>query len=492
MAAMNPAKLDHKHCYAALKARDSRFDGVFYVGVSSTQIYCRPVCRVKLPKAEHCRFFRYHSQAEAEGFRPCLRCRPELAPENNPSSEDARKQLAQHAALRIREGALNELSMAELASECEIGERQLRRAIVAEYGCTPSQLAQTQRLLLAKQLLADSQLKIVDIAFAAGFASVRRFNEAIKQHYRLTPSDIRRQRKQGTGDEHIHLRLGYRPPFAWGALIQFLSSRSHPSLVQVEDERYWQTLSVDGESGWIKVEHEAQHNRLHVVMAANLIHKIHRATALVRQLFDLNANPTLIDEHLGQFELFKASVVNQPGLRIPGSTNIFELALRAVLGQQISVKAATTIFGRFVERFGEAVETPRTTLNRLSPKAETIANARLQTLIDLGLTERRASTIKQLAQFLKTAPNTHQHFFQQSRHHFKQALADIPGIGPWTVEYIAMRGLNEPDALPYSDLALMKAVGADKPKAMLAAAENWQPWRAYAAMRLWQQLSAGG
>ena len=482
-----PMSLDSNHCYEVIRARDARFDGVFFVGVSTTGVYCRPVCTVRTPRRDRCSFYPNAAMAEAAGYRPCLRCRPELAPGH--ASIDAVRRVAKAAVARIEAGALNDGDMEDLAAEFDISSRQLRRVIETEYGVNPVALAQTRRLLLAKQLLTDTRLRVIDVAFASGFASVRQFNRLFKQSYRLNPLALRKRALNYDGDG-IVLKLGFRPPLAWHALIHFLIGRAASNTEAVIDNRYVRALRLGKHSGWIAAEPDAVHNVLRVEVASSLLPVLPELQTRLRRLFDLMANPVVIDRHLTSQRAFKSLVARTPGLRVPGAFHGFELALRAVLGQQITVKAATTVYARFVDTFGGNVQTPFAGIDRVPPTASDIANATLQQLIDRGLTRKRAETISVLSRAaadgaLKLDPPVE---FADVR----ETLHEIPGIGPWTSDYIAMRALGDPDAFPHSDLGLLRALQMKKPAMLLSAAEAWRPWRAYAALHLWNSLQQGG
>jgi AraC family transcriptional regulator, regulatory protein of adaptative response / DNA-3-methyladenine glycosylase II len=478
--------LDPQHCYEVIKARDARFDGVFFIGVSTTGIYCRPVCTVRTPGRDRCTFYANAAMAEAAGFRPCLRCRPELAPGHAPI--DSVKRVARAAVTRIEAGALNEGGVEALATEFGISSRQLHRVIETEYGVNPLALAQTRRLLLAKQLLTDTSLRVVDVAFASGFSSVRQFNRMFQQSYRLNPMALRK-RPSAEQSKGIVLKLGYRPPLAWRPLIHFLAGRASASTEFIDGDRYVRTVRISNHLGWIAAE-PVRHNLLRVEVASTLMSVLPELLAKLRRLFDLDANPTVIDDYLVGQKKLTPHVRRTVGLRVPGTLSGFELALRAVLGQQITVKAATTVFGRFVDTFGAQVETPFAGINRVAPTAADIANATLEQLIARGLTSKRAATIGALAravadkQIILDPPVD----FLAAR----EALQSLPGIGPWTAEYIAMRALGDPDAFPHSDLGLMHALKIDKPARLLALAEKWRPWRSYAALHLWHSLGQGG
>jgi AraC family transcriptional regulator of adaptative response / DNA-3-methyladenine glycosylase II len=488
-ARLQPMQLDPQHCYEAIKARDARFDGVFFVGVSTTGIYCRPVCAVRTPGRDRCSYYPNAASAEAAGYRPCLRCRPELAPGSAPT--DAVRRLADLAVARIEAGALaGEGGLEDLAATLSISSRQLRRVVEREYGVTPVALAQTRRLLLAKQLLTDTPLKMADVAFAAGFDSVRRFNHLFRTRYGLNPGALRRRQPLEDADGAITLRLGYRPPLAWSALAGFLGSRGSLATERLDGACYLRSLRLGAHRGWIAVTPARGQHQLLVTVAPGLLPVLGTLLARLRRLFDLDANPTVIEAQLARDPRLAVCLRQTPGLRIPGALDGFELALRAILGQQITVKAATTVFGRFVSVFGEPIATPYPGLDRLAPRAADIADASLEQIIARGLTRRRAQTVKALAsavaaQRLQLEPSA-------APEQTLRVLLELPGIGPWTAQYIALRALGDPDAFPSADLGLMKALGIREPRALLAAAEPWRPWRGYAAMHLWHQLSSGG
>lgn len=480
--------LDPAHCYQAMTSHDSRFDGRFFVGVSTTRIYCRPICRVKLPKADHCTFYPSAAAAEQAGYRPCLRCRPELAP--GLSREDAVARLAHRAASKIRAGALTEGSLEDLATSLAISSRQLRRAIEQEFGVSPIALAQSYRLLAAKQLLTDTRLRATEVAFASGFSSVRRFNAAFREHYRLNPSQLRKLNGKSTGEPALTLRMAYRPPLAWSALIQFLSSRGADGCALVDNDRFYKTLRIGEISGWFVARHDADRHQIQLELSTSLTPVFAQLSVMLRQYFDLDADPRQIDAHLSRHPLLKRCIQNTPGLRLPGTLDVFELAARAIIGQQVSVKAATTVFNRMVQRFGDPFETPHPALNTLAPDASRIAQASLQELIALGLNTRRASTLHAIAKALDQGELVLDYGCDSAL--ACQQLQSLPGIGPWTAQYIALRALGDPNAFPSSDLGLMKALQMDKPAEVEKESLDWQPWRAYAAIHLWQHLNAGG
>ena len=478
--------LDSDLCYRSLNARDSRFDGQFFVGVTSTGIYCRPICPTRVPRRDNCLFFANAASAEHEGFRPCLRCRPELAPGNAPM--DAVGRVAAAAVARIEAGALNDAGFDDLAAEMGLSGRQLRRSIEREYGVAPVELAQTRRLLLAKQLLTETQIRITDVAFASGFSSLRRFNHLFRTRYRLSPTALRRGKPTGASGDAVTLRLAYRPPLDWPALLGFLVGRGAAGVEAADGERYLRAVRIGACAGWIAAAPIKGESALCVDVAVTLLPVLTPLLARLRRLFDLDANPQAIAEHLSQDSRLSASLLRRPGLRVPGAFDGFELALRAVLGQQISVKAATTVFGRFARAYGEPIQTPFPALLHTGPRAALIAEAGLEEIAALGLTRARTVTVKALARavcdgVVRLEPGVNP---EQTM----AALKELPGIGDWTAQYVAMRALRDPDAFPASDLGIYRSLGVSKPREALAAAESWRPWRAYAVLHLW--LGYGG
>jgi AraC family transcriptional regulator, regulatory protein of adaptative response / DNA-3-methyladenine glycosylase II len=478
--------LDSESCYRALAARDSRFDGVFFVGVTTTGIYCRPVCPARTPGRDRCRFFPSAAATEQAGFRPCLRCRPELAPGHAPV--DATRHLAYAVAARIEAGALNEGGDLEaLAAEFGRSSRQLRRAVRNELGVSPVELAQTHRLLLAKQLLTETRLPVIQVALASGFASVRRFNALFRSHYRLTPSRLRRTNGPISGEESVRLRLSYRPPLAWPEMLHFLADRALPGVESVTGRCYLRTVGLGKHLGWLRVEPVQGRDALAVELSLSLVPVLPALLARLRNLFDLNGRPDVIVSHLGDDARIGPAVRRCPGLRVPGAFHGFELAVRAVLGQQVSVRAATTVAGRLAAKFGQPIETPFPGLNRLSPAPERLARANLGELTALGLPGKRAETVRALAHAVAAgqlpldpgpAPGD-----------TVERLLQLPGVGEWTAQYIVMRAARWPDAFPHGDLGLRKGLGEMSAGQVLRAADAWRPWRAYAAMYVWQTLS---
>lgn len=472
--------LDSNSCYRALRARDRRFDGRFYVAVSSTGIYCRPICPARPPKRENMHFYSSAAAAEGAGYRPCLRCRPERAP--GASSVDAASRLANAAIAGIEEHALSSARMGELAASLGVSERHLRRVTEAELGVSPIELAQTQRLLLAKRLLSDTSLKLTEIAFAAGFGSVRRFNALFKSRYGLNPRSLR-----GHADPAGALRcqLDFRPPIAWENLLAYLRLRAIPGVESVDATHYRRTVAIEDHQGWIAVSLAAGGLSLDVELSQSLAPVIGAVLVRVKQLFDLSAAPDAVSAALAKDSKLQAMVRRLPGLRVPGAFDGFELAVRAVLGQQVSVKAATTMAGRWARAFGAEIATPYLELNRLTPAAHRLDEASVDEIASLGIIGSRSRCIVALVKAVRernvalgsTADVENQ----------IEGLMRLPGIGPWTAQYIAMRALRWPDAFPGTDLMLLRAARLNA-KQLHARAEGWRPWRAYATHYLWQSL----
>ncbi|MDB5928163.1 MAG: DNA-3-methyladenine glycosylase 2 [Betaproteobacteria bacterium] len=479
--------LDSHTCYRALKARDARFDGRFFVAVSSTRIYCRPVCTVKPPKRENCRFFPSAAAAESNGYRPCLRCRPELAPGN--ASVDATSRLAQAAASMMEDRTLDQDGLDTLAVRLGITDRHLRRAFGAEFGVSPVEFAQTQRLLLAKRLLTDTALPVTEVAFASGFGSVRRFNALFKQRYRLIPSQLRSPLRGGApvaaAVDVLKFELSFRPPFDWSAVSAFLAARSIAGVEAVEGSCYRRTVRIliDGKEhrGWIAIEMSPKKPTLRVAVSASLAKALPPVLSRVKALMDLACHPAEVAQALG------ALAKRHPGLRVPGAFDGFEMAVRAILGQQVTVVAARTVAGRFAATFGDPIETPFASLTTLFPTAMCVAALSPGRIARLGMPGARARTVVALAGAvadgrLVLMPNA-------DIEATLDELRALPGVGEWTAQYIAMRALSWPDAFPHTDLGVMKALGETGARRVLAAGEAWRPWRAYAVMHLWQSLT---
>jgi AraC family transcriptional regulator of adaptative response / DNA-3-methyladenine glycosylase II len=475
-------KLDPDICYQALLTHDTRFDGRFFTGVSTTGIYCRPVCPVKTPRRQSCSFFSSAAAAESAGFRPCLRCRPELAPGN--SSVEANARLAHGAASLIEDGLLDGLSVSRLANRLGVTDRHLRRVFKAEFGVSPVRFAQTHRLLLAKRLLTDTALSIIEVAMASGFASLRRFNGLIKERYRMSPTTLRRQGGVGETADTFTLQLGYRPPLDWENLITFLEHRVIEGVESVTDGRYRRSVRMERggrvHRGWIEVSPGLRRHALVVRVDGALAKVIPQVLAGVKRLFDLSCHPVEIASVLGPL------AQERPVLRVPGAFDSFETAVRAILGQQITVKAARTIAGRFAAAFGDPVQTVFPEIHHLFPTHARIAECSVSEIAELGIVSQRARSILSLARAIVSGA-LHLEPGADVEETVKRLLA-LPGVGTWTAQYIAMRALAWPDAFPHTDYGVMKAMNETNPARVLAAAEKWRPWRAYAVMHLWASL----
>jgi AraC family transcriptional regulator of adaptative response / DNA-3-methyladenine glycosylase II len=425
-------------------------------------------------------FYTSAAAAEGAGYRPCLRCRPERAPGLAPV--DAVSRLVGAAIAGIEEHALSSARVKDLAASLGVSDRHLRRVTESELGVSPIELAQTQRLLLAKRLLGETRLRLTEIAFASGFGSVRRFNALFKSRYGLSPRALRGGAHPAEG---LHCQLEFRPPFAWHSLLDYLRLRAIPGVEMADATHYRRTVAIDSAEGWIAVSQGKKGNALNVELAPSLAPVIGAVIARVKRLFDLGAVPDAVSALLLPDPLLGKTVRKIPGLRVAGAFDGFELAVRAILGQQISVKGATTLAGRWAQAFGTPIATPYPMLNRLTPTAQQMTAVTAEGISALGIVGSRARCLAQLAPavldkrvILSFAPNVEEQI---------EALMRLPGIGPWTAQYIAMRALHWPDAFPSGDLMLLRAANANQ-KQLQQLAEGWRPWRAYATHYLWQSL----
>jgi AraC family transcriptional regulator of adaptative response / DNA-3-methyladenine glycosylase II len=486
------APLADDACYLALKTRDARFDGSFFTGVTSTGIYCRPVCSVKTPKRENCRFFGHAAQAENAGFRPCLRCRPELAPHSVVwSIQDASYILAHQAARLLDEPeAWGEAtpSVDLLAAKLGVSDRHVRRIFEAQFGVSPMQYLQTRRLLTAKQLLADTALPITQIALISGYASVRRFNAAFAEHYGLNPTQLRRQGAT-PASQGITVKLGYRPPYDVAAMAAFFKKRQINAIEFVADDvdgaRMGCTFRLEAggkvHAGWLLASFDEARAQVVLQVSDSLREVLPLVIRRLRAMLDLDADPQAINQTLHN------SFPGGDGLRVPGAMDGYELAVRAVLGQQITVAAARTLAQRMVDKLGDAIETPWPELTRLFPAPAVLAQASGDTLGQLGIVKQRQTAIVGIAQAV--ASKRIQLHGGADVNATIAALKELPGIGDWTAQYIAMRALRWPDAFPAGDVALHKALGVQGMKNPAKEAElaslAWKPWRSYAVIRAW-------
>jgi AraC family transcriptional regulator, regulatory protein of adaptative response / DNA-3-methyladenine glycosylase II len=479
-------ELDHEACYRAIQARDARFDGRIFTGVTSTGIYCRPVCPARVPKRENVRFFPSAAAAEEAGFRACLRCRPETAPEGG-AWRGASSTVSRALGL-IENGALEDGNLDRLAERLGVGSRQLRRLFQEHLGASPLGVAQTRRVLLAKQLIHETQLPMAQIALAAGFGSVRRFNETFRHLYGRPPASLRQRSAtlRETEPHAVSLKLRFRPPYDWDAMIGFLAARAVPGVELVTAERYVRTIALGEHAGTVAVT-RSDEDQLAVAVRFPKLSALPTILARVRRVFDLAADPQQIAAHLAGDPALAKLVAARPGLRVPGAWDGFELAIRAILGQQISVPAAVKLAGKLAALHGEPLDSNWASegLTLTFPRPERLAQADLQ---GFGMPRARGRALSAMGAAAAADPDLFGP--RQSLAEAIRALRALPGVGEWTAQYIAMRQLREPDALPAADIGLMRALETPArvrptPAELLARAEHWRPWRAYAAMHLW-------
>jgi AraC family transcriptional regulator of adaptative response / DNA-3-methyladenine glycosylase II len=487
---------DREVCYRALESRDARFDGLLFVGVTSTGIYCRPICPARTAKFSNCRFFASAAAAQEAGFRPCLRCRPETAPEL--ASWRGTSNTVSRALALIAEGALDgeDASVERLAERLGMGERQLRRLFAQHLGASPVAVAQTRRVLFAKQLLHETRMPMTEVAMAAGFGSLRRFNETFQELFKRPPSALRRKTsgKPGAEQAEVMLRLSYRPPYDWNSMLEFLRARAIPGVEVVEGGRYLRSIGIDGSAGSVEVEHLPQRKSLGVTIRFSDVRSFPAIVSRVRRVFDLGADIETIGAHLSLDPLLAPLLAERPGLRAPGGWDGFELAVRAILGQQVSVMAARRLAGELVALHGKRVpEGARRHpgLTHVFPAAESLVAVES---IGLGMPKARLASLKALAEAVVADKNLFHPFGTIGESIAR--LRAIAGVGEWTAQYIALRAIREMDAFPATDIGLLRGVarleGVRSTSAgLLDRAESWRPWRAYAAQHLWAADSAG-
>jgi len=470
-------------CYQAMQSRDCRFDGLFYVGISSTKIFCRAICSARLPKFENCTFYKSAAAAQQAGYRPCLRCCPELAPPVKLGTTGSHT--VNRALQLIEKGALDNGSVTALSQQLGVNVRTLRQQFARHVGTSPIQVAKTRRLLFAKRLIDETALPMTDIAISAGFKSIRAFNSAFQNSYGRSPTSLRRKPDSPTCSNTLTLKLPFTTPYNWPALMAFWQPRSIHSIEIATEQQYCRSFTLHKQQGWVRISPVPQKNYLQVSIGNAPVTHISQILLRLRQMFDVSANITAIESHLANSPILKPLLGQS--LRIPGAWDPFELAVRAIVGQQVSVAAATTVFNRIVATYGEPLtltDAPPV-LTQVFPTAQVLAKA---DLTSTGLVKSRAHAINQLAKVVVDHP----HFFDEmtTLETAVQKLCALPGIGPWTAHYIALRALSEPDAFPPGDIALLRAVErlgyTLNKKELTQLSEKWRPWRGYAAMCLWQ------
>ncbi|MGI9251948.1 MAG: DNA-3-methyladenine glycosylase 2 family protein [Pseudohongiellaceae bacterium] len=468
----------------ARQSRDPRFDGRFYVGVLTTGIYCRPVCPVRVPRKENILLYPSAAAAAAAGFRPCLRCRPESSP-GTPAWSGASWKVSRALQL-IDGGFLDDGSVDELATQLGVGARQLHRLFQTHLGASPVEVAQTRRLHLAKKLIDETDMPLFDVCFAAGFGSVRRFNAVFSNTYARSPRELREKSRSKGSENGLSLRLAYRPPFDWRSTLTFLAYRAIPGVEYVGETHYARTISLDGKHGHFTVSCLPTGHELQLNVYFPHTRYLYQIIDRVRSLFDLRADSQQIEQCLSRDKLLGKVIKHNPGIRVPGCWDGFEVAVRAILGQQITVKAAATLVARLTERHGEAYSCNIPELTTIFPTASKLSRGNLD---GLGIVGSRVSAIKHLARLVERDELPIDCRMDTAA--FQEAICAIKGIGEWTAQYIAMRALSDPNAFPHSDLILRRAAASKAgqtltPRQLLAKAEAWQPWRAYAVRLLWK------
>lgn len=470
--------LDPDICYRAVASRDARFDGRFFTGVTSTGIYCRPVCPARTPRRENVRFFACAAAAEEAGFRPCMRCRPETSP-GTPAWAGSSATVSRALRL-IDDGFLDEAGIEDLARTLGVSARHLRRLFDEHVGAAPVTVALSRRIHFARRLLDETTLPVTEIAFASGFASVRRFNDAFRRVFARPPSALRGEGADA-GGAMVRLRLAYRPPFDADEVMSFLSARAVEGLELVDGGTYRRAVSVGDTAGVVSVKMGVG-NELELSVGAGLARHLFAVATRVRRMFDLDADPLRVASHLSLDPALAPWVQRAPGLRVVGSWDGFEMAVRAVVGQQVSVAGARTILGRIVATYGEPVAG-----DRISPfpRPQRLRRARLERL---GVIRTRALAVRRIA--AAVCEGAIDLYRPGDPSASARDLVRIDGVGPWTAAMVAMRGLGDPDAFPSGDLGVLRgaaiAVDVDGERALLERSQQWRPWRAYAAMHLWR------
>lgn len=482
--------LDADTCYRAMLARDARYDGRFFTCVRTTRIYCRPICPAQPPRIENCQFVATAAAARQAGYRPCLRCRPESSP--GIGAWNGTSALVTRAVRLIEGGALDDGNVEHLAERLGVGGRQLRRLFRKHLGASPVTLAQTRRVHLAKQLIHETSLPMTEVALASGYGSIRRFNESFRAMFGREPRELRKRSGTARSDGTVSLLLAYRPPYDWDAMLAFLAQRAIPGVEAVADGIYSRTIEIDGAAGFIQVSHEPRAGSLRADVSLPHVKALPGIVNRIRRLFDLGADTSSIGETLSRDAALSPLVSRRPGLRLPGAWDGFEIGVRAILGQQVSVKAAARLAGRLVMTFGRSLEPgpERVGLTHVFPPPERLAAADVATI---GMPAQRGAAIRELAVAATRNPRLFEPYADLNT--AIEILTRLPGVGVWTANYIAMRAMAENDAFLADDVALQRilCLGTGRPaaQALLKRAEPWRPWRAYAVVHFWTAEAQG-
>ncbi|PSL05274.1 DNA-3-methyladenine glycosylase II [Haloactinopolyspora alba] len=478
--------VDEEAYYRAVRGRDARFDGVFYLGVTSTGIYCRPSCPAMTPKRANIRFYRAAAEAQAAGFRACRRCRPDATPGS--AEWNVRADVVGRAMRLITDGVVDRDGVTGLARRLNYSERQVHRTLVDEVGAGPLRLARSQRAHTARTLLETTDMPVTEAAFAAGFASIRQFNDTVRETYAATPSELRstaRRQDRGRIAGAIDLRLAHRSPADFDGVLDFLAARAIPGVEEVEGTTYRRSMTLPHGAGVVELTPDTGwvHARLRLADPRDLT----AAVARCRRIFDLDADPQAVDDVLGADAVLAQAVAATPGRRQPGAVDGDELAVRGVLGQQVSVAAARTLAARLTAAYGKPLDAPVGGVTHTFPSATALATADPSTFPMPGTRQR---TLAELA--IRLADGRIRLDPGVDRDEAEQLLMEVPGIGPWTAGYVRMRGLTDPDVFLPTDLGVrhgLEALGVPgDPDAAASLAERWRPWRSYALMHVWSSI----
>jgi AraC family transcriptional regulator of adaptative response / DNA-3-methyladenine glycosylase II len=471
--------LDLRMCSRARLARDARFDGKFFIGVLTTKIYCRPICRSRTSQEKNVRYFLTAAAAEGAGFRPCLRCRPECSP-GTPAWAGTQNTVSRALRL-ISEAGLEHGGVEALAEHLGMGSRHLRRLFLRHLGATPSAIAQTRRLHFAKKLIDETTLPMTQIAFAAGFGSVRRFNAAIRNVFHRTPTQIRSlaQKMSHQPENQYLFHLNFRPPYDWKRMLEFLAVQAPPGVEVAEGGCFRRSISLNANRGYLEISLDANRNALNVRVQIGESRSLFLIIEHIRAMFDLDADWATIERALGADPVLAAHIGSHPGLRVPGCWSGFELSTQAILGRQISTEGANALVGRMVRAFGQPF-CPANGLTHLFPTPEILRNADLESI---GVPRAQAYAIRALARAVHNGQIKFEKVTDSNA--FLTRLSEVPGIGDSTAQWVAMRALREPDAFPSADRDLARVLALGSSSEFEQRSLDWRPWRAYAAIYLW-------